>query len=525
MKTQTKKKKSIIRWMLTCNFLSILFIGCVLAIMSGILIDMQTSDDYQTIAKTACTHMKSMFDEIDGDFSYDEESGKLYKGKTEITDKTFSTLQAEDSNIHHTIFWGDTRIISDLKDNNGDSVVGTTLNNPSIISAVEKDGIFCDDKVELYGTKYSVCYYPLKNGDKLVGMIFVGVNQSTVTVIIVRNILIACGVALVLTFIIICLIINAIKKKGLSFEDTLSQASDVAEEKKSSVTDLGKQTVENMAQINIAIDQVSQAVTKQASHTEEIMGSMEEFGSSLDVIMNHVNETSAISAESIDSIEELKLQLDQLEKLSSENSEEIQNISKQIEEDSNAVLSIDKIIEVINDIAFQITILSFNASVEAARAGDAGRGFAVVADSIKDLSDKTKESLEEVTTIVQSVNDKMVETTQASDILIEKNNNVIQSLVDTRERLDGVTKSFNKISENITNITDESIAVIDSKNQVIETVAALAAASEENAAMSEEIKATSDEVIDSTHGLLEEIDRLHEITQIIDDVKILFMDM
>lgn len=525
MKKQTKKNKSIIRWILTCNLLSILFVGAVLAIMSGVLIDSQTSSDYKTIAQTACTHMESMFDEIDGDFSFDEKTGTLYKGDTQITDKAFSTLQAQNKNIHHTIFWGDTRILTDLKDSDGNSVVGTKLDNSDIMEAVKNDGMYCGNRVNIYGTQYSVCYFPLKNGDDVVGLIFVGVNQSTVTVIIIRNVLIACGVALVLSIVISFLITKSIKKKGIEFEGNLNKASGVAEDKKTSVTDLGKQTVENMAQINIAIDQVSQAVTKQASHTEEIMGSMEEFGSSLDIIMNHVDETSAISVDSINLISELKSQIDLLEQLSSENSDEIEHISKQIEEDSNAVLTIDKIIEVINDIAFQITILSFNASVEAARAGDAGRGFAVVADSIKDLSDKTKESLEEVTAIVQSVNDKMVETTQASDVLIEKNNKVIQSLIDTKERLDGVTKSFDKILENITNINSESTAVIDSKNQVIETVAALAAASEENAAMSEEIKATSDEVINSTHGLLDEIDRLQEITQIIDDVKILFMDI
>lgn len=525
MKKQSKKSMSIVTWMIVTNLAAIVFVGALLTIMCGLFIYTITDSDYRTIAETGSMHIANMLDELDeGDYRYDEVTGNFYKGNVLITDKAFWDIQKEDSDMRHTIFWGDERILSDVTDETGKSAVGTKLTDKNIESAVAKDGMYSANNILIYGTKYSVCYYPLYNGSEVVGMVFTGVNQEVANKQILKDIIIFVVIVLILALAISALIVVLINKKAKNFGFNLTEASDIAEDKKNSVTELGVNTKENMEQINDAIEEVTKAVTEQASHTEEIMGSMEEFASSIDIIMDHVQTTSEVADSSIALIEELKARLNNLEQVSESNSEEIVSISRQIEEDTNAVADISKIIGAINDIAFQITILSFNASVEAARAGEAGKGFGVVADSIKDLSDKTKDSLESITAIVQSINEKMADTTEASEKLMTENEKVVEALAQTKEQLNDVTISFEKITEHLADIMDESGAITDSKNQVIETVSSLAAASEENAAMSEEMKATSDEVISSTDHLIGEIERLHEITGIIDKVKALFAD-
>lgn len=525
MKNQKQKSMSIVTWMIVTNLAAIVFVGAMLTIMCGIFIDKIINSDYRTIAETGSMHIASMLDELDeGDYRYEEESGQLFKGDVLITDQAFWEIQKGNSDMRHTIFWGETRILSDVTDDKGASVVGTKLTDSSIEMAVQKEGIYSSNNVLIYGTRYSVCYYPLYNGGQVVGMVFTGVNQEAANKQIIRDILLSVVIVLILAVAISALIVSLINKKAKVFGFNLTEASSIAEDKKNSVTELGVNTKENMEQINDAIEEVTKAVTEQASHTEEIMGSMQEFASSIDIIMGHVDTTSDVAESSINLIEELKLRLNNLESVSESNSREIVSISKQIEEDSNAVSDISKIISAINDIAFQITILSFNASVEAARAGEAGKGFGVVADSIKDLSDKTKECLESITAIVQSINEKMSDTTEASEKLVEENAKVVEALAQTKEQLNDVTDSFEQITSHLAEIMEQSDVINESKNQVIETVSSLAAASEENAAMSEEMKATSDEVISSTDHLITEIDRLHEITGIIDNVKNLFAD-
>lgn len=525
MAKKTKKARSFVSWLLSSFMISIILMGIILSVVTGIFLYLRTNADYQQIAEASTIHIASQFETLaEGDYSYDEATGKFYKGDVEITDEFFKIAQKDNENIVHTIFWDNTRVMSDVIDDKGQSVVGTKLTDTKILDTVRDEGVFTDNNVKIYGTLYTVSYYALKNGNDAVAMIFVGVKQEEANKIVNQNVGACIAIVVVLTAINIISLGLLTTKKAKEFDVALDNVALLTTDKKSTVTDMGKQTVANMEQIDEAIEQVSQAVTEQASHTEEIMGSMTDFGDNLDRIIENVKNTNKIIRGSMDSVEELQAQLNELENVSKENSNEIVHISKQIEDDSNAVLGIGKIIDVINDIAFQITILSFNASVEAARAGEAGKGFAVVADSIKELSDKTKASLEDITNIVQEVNVKMDETSAASSVLSEKNEDVIRALNDTKQGLEEVSHAFDQIVTNITGVMDQSEGIVVTKNQVIETVSSLAAASEENAAMSEEIKATSDEVIESTHVLLQEISRLEEVSNIVNDAKAMFME-
>lgn len=79
------------------------------------------------------------------------------------------------------------------------------------------------------------------------------------------------------------------------------------------------------------------------------------------------------------------------------------------------------IIEMITGITDQTSLLSLNASIEAARAGDAGRGFAVVAGEISTLANQTKSATVNITELIQNINAELKEVSSAIDLVTSSN--------------------------------------------------------------------------------------------------------
>ena len=87
---------------------------------------------------------------------------------------------------------------------------------------------------------------------------------------------------------------------------------------------------------------------------------------------------------------------------------------------NNSVTDVSKIIDVIGNIAEQTNLLALNAAIEAARAGEQGRGFAVVADEVRNLSQRTQVSLNEIVKILQQL-------TQSNHALSESVDGIAQA--------------------------------------------------------------------------------------------------
>ena len=153
--------------------------------------------------------------------------------------------------------------------------------------------------------------------------------------------------------------------------------------------------------------------------------------------------------------------------------EEVQNIQITQNDNLTAVKNISEKIDIINDIAFQTNILALNAAVEAARAGEHGKGFAVVASEIRKLAEKCK--------------------TSASDI-IESAQNTVLSTETAYEKLAGILPEVDKSAEMIRQIAEAgqnqamTIALIDENvKQLNNSIQANAAASEELAVSAQEL--------------------------------------
>lgn len=124
----------------------------------------------------------------------------------------------------------------------------------------------------------------------------------------------------------------------------------------------------------------------------------------------------------------------------------ISDLTKQSQE-------IEEFVTAITDISAQTNLLSLNAAIEAARAGDAGKGFAVVADEVRKLADQTNHSAYRITEIIHSLQEKVVQTTDYMKQVIESVENGVEAVESTGRSFEGIMESTTMVSDQITSVS------------------------------------------------------------------------
>ena len=162
--------------------------------------------------------------------------------------------------------------------------------------------------------------------------------------------------------------------------------------------------------------------------------------------------------------------------------DEMMNAVKEINDASH---SISKVIKAIDDIAFQTNILSLNAAVEAARAGQHGKGFAVVAEEVRNLAAKSAEAAKNTGALIQNSMKKAEYGARIAD----------ETASSLSEIVTGINESSRLIGEIATSSEEQSLSVTQintSIDQVAQVVQQNSATAEESAAASQEMSGQSD---------------------------------
>ena len=128
--------------------------------------------------------------------------------------------------------------------------------------------------------------------------------------------------------------------------------------------------------------------------------------------------------------------------------EQIQETAKRIKRLGESSQQIGEIVELINDIAEQTNILSLNAAIQAAMAGEAGRGFAVVADEVQRLAERSAEATKQISDLVKTI---QADTNEAVASMEQATNGVVQAtkLADAAGQALGEIES---VSEQLSNL-------------------------------------------------------------------------
>lgn len=231
-------------------------------------------------------------------------------------------------------------------------------------------------------------------------------------------------------------------------------------------------TKNSMSEVNQGSTDTATAVQNQLIKTEEIQTHIETVKNVSDTITSNILEAKKIIYEGQSSIDNL-IKYGKISKDSSAKAkDELTKLTKYASK-------MNSIVDIINNVASQTGLLSLNASIEAARAGDAGKGFSVVANEISNLATQTQNATQEITDLINNISNELATVINVINTLIDNNNFQNDYATSTASNFERITDNSNNI-ESASTILSKDIKVLANANNIIsDNIQSISAISEE----------------------------------------------
>lgn len=260
--------------------------------------------------------------------------------------------------------------------------------------------------------------------------------------------------------------------------------------------------------ITQAIEGIEQGIIQQASDSEECMKQMDVLADKIALVADNAETIKKVAEEAREVVRDGLLSIDELNEKAKDTVEVTGSIIEGITSLEESSKKISSIISAINEIADQTSLLSLNASIEAARAGDAGRGFAVVADEIRKLAEQSSESANQIKEIVDDIAGKTRETVEIARKAEEIVNSQGQSLENTVDVFNRIESQVGGLANNIGGIHTSVMDIDTAKNATLVSIQSISAVSQQTAASVEEVTATAERQLEAVEGLNDEAKEL-----------------
>ena len=277
-------------------------------------------------------------------------------------------------------------------------------------------------------------------------------------------------------------------------------------------------------EISEALQEVARDVVNQANDADNCLTQMNQLSEEVHEVYHGASKIESISSNTNKVVEESIQVVDQLASNMKDSSVMTKVVIENVESLSTQSKSIEKIVDVINEIAEETNLLSLNASIEAARAGEAGRGFVVVADQVRKLADQSVEQVVEISKIVSSIQAKTSETVRAvkeTEKYVEIQESSLQRTIATFAH---IQNQFNMLLGELSMITKGIERIEKAKNETLDSVRNIFSYTQETSATTEEISATALSQMDSVVQLRERIQHLEQqaivLTETVDRLKV-----
>lgn len=244
-------------------------------------------------------------------------------------------------------------------------------------------------------------------------------------------------------------------------------------------------TIRNsMQEVSSGSSDTAEAVQVQLLKTEEIQNYIEKVEAASGNISDDLHMTESIIGTGKEKVDQLIEQVNIFEQATNAVSGQLTALSENTEK-------MQSIIELIDNITTQTSLLALNASIEAARAGEAGRGFAVVASEISNLANQTSTATVSITGLIEDISGALNEVVQAINQVIHSSQIQNTYAVET-------AKSFEQIQNTSANIFTEADSLIDIIKELAGANASIVDSIQNISAITEEVSAHATETYTSS---------------------------
>ncbi|MCM1189960.1 MAG: methyl-accepting chemotaxis protein [bacterium] len=560
MKSAGKKIFGIRVKLIAVSVLPALLISVVLMILANNSLRTGMEDEALEGLSRLAQAAKGGTENVAGEYFLDE-NNDLWKGELNLSqnsERLDAYVQGTDAEI--SILIGATRRATTLRNASGQRAIGE--DTPSEVwSKVRTGETYLSTSVMINNEEYCACYLPLENSQgNIIGMVFAGAPSEDVEEYISEMIirfLIIDVVILVCVVILNLVVVNSVAKSIGSAEEMILElaegnlnleidqkivnrgdeigdmgravarlteklkeivgnfknSSDELTEAGGSLDTMASQSSTATDEISRAVEEISHGAVSQAEEIESASGQIAAMGVVIEEIVNNVKSLTEAS-ESMTNAGNASMET--MQKLSTSNdhtSQAINNIGEQIHLTNESIKKISIATELITSIASQTNLLSLNASIESARAGEAGRGFAVVASEIQKLAVQSNDAAVEIQQIIGNLvaeSQKTINEMQDAEVLMKEQQ---EKLGDTKEKFDEVNAGIDVSKEQ----TEQIRVCVDScdsaRASVMDVITNLSAISQENAAAAEETTASMQELNANINMLAGEAAKLRDISE------------
>jgi len=267
----------------------------------------------------------------------------------------------------------------------------------------------------------------------------------------------------------------------------------------SSVSDEVATASEELSSINSSVEQ---NIESQSDQIDQVATAMNQMSAASNDVARSADEAQSAARSAKEQGIEGRVRGEKGREALHRLSEDIRRVAKQINSLESRSLEIQKVTEVINDIADQTNLLALNAAIEAARAGEHGRGFSVVADEVRSLAKRTQISTAEIAEVIKGLTGESKETVAVMQSGLEQ-------VEENRMLIDDVAETLNSIGDAI--------------DHIVQMGEQIASAAEEQSVAAEQVSGNLTHIVDlssqNLDGAKQSSEASHELARLASEMK------